>query len=905
MAKIPGPAAYERPAAGNLRDPGVRVPAGAAGGLGAGLEDAAGAVGAFANDLSARRQRSEDALYVAKADAEAGVLAADIYTRMQTEKVAPEAWAAEFGKRYDEATVTLDEKIRAGDGPRPSEEARTALATRLASQRGAFVAKAVVQGHNLRVGELGRQADATQADLALRVFNDPASVGDAVAQARANLDNLGGLLPADKLEERRLTDPKGIVEAAVNGLLRQNDIAGARALVDGGRFDNELGADGKLAMSKALVAAERTDRAEKRALAAEARSRMSDLSTRMVNGFMPEAGDLAQARRAIEAAGDDPELRAEWRRLQVVQQETASIKGMGPDELEEYISTTVAPSLADGVSSVEFARLQTVKRREAELRGDASAAGTVVNKLIEHVGDRVREGLPVPDETVAALGEAAAASRDPILQEKVTTLLAQGRDRQLMRDMTPVEMQGVVGAMQENFARSAAPVYLAEPNPPGLVQAGNIDIANRPQVRNADGSISTVRSITVEMDGKHIVLPTVSEDGRILSDDEAVEAYRKGGRHLGVFKTVKAADRYAEALHVQQERAMATPAEGVVTATEHTRLNAARAFQQKMEEGLKNDPLAWAQRVGTAKIEPIDTSSPEAMKTSLATRAATATSVADRYGVEPAFFTETELPAITRTLSEAPPAQRLDFARTLAQSAGDMALPALGQLAKGNARMAYTGGMAAYGDIPGLYATALAVEQGADILKEDPKRAPSGTEAQAAFVGHVERLLDRMPAGTAKAVREAADALYVTMASDPGKFDPSTYQDAVDRVLGMVDGKGGVAKVNGAATILPPGVSDDEMTDIWPLLGPSDVLTMGNGLPRDRQGRPIPEAALSDARFEPIGNGAYNVILNGGYVATSGNRLWEVRITDTAVSRVLGSRDPVRAPVNLPAVAPR
>lgn len=102
--------------------------------------------------------------------------------------------------------------------------------------------------------------------------------------------------------------------------------------------------------------------------------------------------------------------------------------------------------------------------------------------------------------------------------------------------------------------------------PWGVLEPGNIDLARQPKVRNPDGSISTVDSIGLNLDGKEYLLPTVTPDGRHFVNDAremgipsnllgqavadmAFEEFRKTGRHLGVFATPADSDAYAKHLH--------------------------------------------------------------------------------------------------------------------------------------------------------------------------------------------------------------------------------------------------------------------------------------------------------------------------------------------------------------------
>lgn len=115
--------------------------------------------------------------------------------------------------------------------------------------------------------------------------------------------------------------------------------------------------------------------------------------------------------------------------------------------------------------------------------------------------------------------------------------------RQLLQYMNSL------GQPDPQVAQQVAQAQLAA----GQTKAGNIDLNQRPIVYNKDGSYSTVRSMTVGGEGEpaHLI-PTVSDDGRIMSDDEAVQTAKRTGRELGTFKDSASANSYAQSLHEDQ-----------------------------------------------------------------------------------------------------------------------------------------------------------------------------------------------------------------------------------------------------------------------------------------------------------------------------------------------------------------
>lgn len=93
----------------------------------------------------------------------------------------------------------------------------------------------------------------------------------------------------------------------------------------------------------------------------------------------------------------------------------------------------------------------------------------------------------------------------------------------------------------------------------GQFGRGNVDLYNRPQYQQADGSISTVNSMSFEDEnGQEVLVPTIGRDATgnpyQMTDQQAVDNYYNTGEYLGKFNDWRNADAYAEDLHNQQAK---------------------------------------------------------------------------------------------------------------------------------------------------------------------------------------------------------------------------------------------------------------------------------------------------------------------------------------------------------------
>jgi len=112
----------------------------------------------------------------------------------------------------------------------------------------------------------------------------------------------------------------------------------------------------------------------------------------------------------------------------------------------------------------------------------------------------------------------------------------------------------VIVQMLNNKQFSMARQYLDSitGKPEGLLTPGNIDLSDRPSVLLPSGKRASIISMGIGDNGREILIPTVSDDGKLLSKKEAIALFKKTGKHLGVFSNEKDATDFAKRLSRSQ-----------------------------------------------------------------------------------------------------------------------------------------------------------------------------------------------------------------------------------------------------------------------------------------------------------------------------------------------------------------
>jgi N12 class adenine-specific DNA methylase/2'-5' RNA ligase len=145
----------------------------------------------------------------------------------------------------------------------------------------------------------------------------------------------------------------------------------------------------------------------------------------------------------------------------------------------------------------------------------------------------------------------------PSLSDRKPTKIAKADTVQVARPPTEIAKTTVVNVPPTPKAQTPrAPTAIARTTvvpanmgEGGMITPGNINVASRPKVKNPDGTVSTVLSMSFNEDGQEILIPRISPTGQVLTNAQAIAEYHKTKQHLGIFDTPAHATAYAENLH--------------------------------------------------------------------------------------------------------------------------------------------------------------------------------------------------------------------------------------------------------------------------------------------------------------------------------------------------------------------
>lgn len=189
------------------------------------------------------------------------------------------------------------------------------------------------------------------------------------------------------------------------------------------------------------------------------------------------------------------------------------------------------------------------------IKAAALVVGAINAPIEAGAQELLLESIPGLDKiTALGRGGARAAVKQALRQPTIRAALfdaATSYAKTLTGETAQEVAQRFVAITAGELAKAAGQGHLE----PGQLEPGTVDVRKQPRVTNPDGTVSTVDSLSVNLDGKEVLLPTVTADGRHFTGtdqertDQAIAEYQRTGRHLGTFATPEAATAYAQRLH--------------------------------------------------------------------------------------------------------------------------------------------------------------------------------------------------------------------------------------------------------------------------------------------------------------------------------------------------------------------
>lgn len=241
-------------------------------------------------------------------------------------------------------------------------------------------------------------------------------------------------------------------------------------------------------------------------------------------------------------------------------------------------------------------------------------------------------------------------------------------------------------------------------------------------------------------------------------------------------------------------------------------------------------------------------------------------------------FTKGEAEQFTKTIKEGSADEVLGVLTQIQGLGGDVARAAAKQLGESDAVFGFAAGLV---NDRGQTGVATDIIKGRKRLTDDKdvKAAVGDKDEQSnrVFADLTGRSMMGLEPRAMAAIRDAAMAHYVEThvargGGKYGQFDKDAFGASVQAVMGGTKGAPAIDNVNGAPTVVPPGVSGREFDSALDRMTTEDYTSMsvdGNP-PRFRDGSIITPAEIAtEGKFRAIGGGQYQLEMADGRLAVS------------------------------------